>query len=211
MKRHSDGQLELVLENRQLLLTFFVIVALCGVFFSLGYIVGRNTLSGSPPVAQASAGTADTGSKPSPMPPPAYSPTAPEPPAAEAAAEQPTPTTDLNFYQSVEEKQPDAKLEPAEPSKPTPPSQPLPASTAQTPPVAEPPAGIMVQVSALTRREDANALVNLLKEKNLPVLVLSGSSDNLFHVMVGPYTNPKDAERTKAILELDGFRPIVKR
>ena len=71
MKKNPDGQVELVLENRQLLATFFVIVILCGVFFSLGYIVGRNTFSSVAKTAQAAAASPETASKPSPMPPPA--------------------------------------------------------------------------------------------------------------------------------------------
>ena len=38
----SEGEKELVLGNRQLLSFFFVVVALCGVFFAIGYIIGRN-------------------------------------------------------------------------------------------------------------------------------------------------------------------------
>src|ERR1700710_1363059 len=39
----TDGEKELVLGNKQLISLFFVVVALCGVFFAMGYIIGRNT------------------------------------------------------------------------------------------------------------------------------------------------------------------------
>ena len=70
MRKNTDGQVELILENRQELLIFFVIVVLCGVFFSLGYIIGRNTFSASAAVAQTIPIAAEDGEKPSAMPPP---------------------------------------------------------------------------------------------------------------------------------------------
>jgi len=41
--RNEDGEFELVLANRQLLSVFFIVVILLGVFFTMGYIVGRNS------------------------------------------------------------------------------------------------------------------------------------------------------------------------
>ena len=56
----TDGEKELVLGNKQLISLFFVVVALCGVFFALGYMIGRNTskpltanLENNAPVAAA--------------------------------------------------------------------------------------------------------------------------------------------------------------
>ena len=210
MRKNPDGQVELVLENRQVLLIFFVIVAFCGVFFSLGYIVGRNTFSSVSHVAQAASGGAEAVSKPSPMPPPANSNRSPQnSPDATTSSDQAAPATDLSFYQSAEQKAPEAKLVPPEtPNSPA--SDSLRAPAAEKQPAAETPEGIFIQVSALTRREDADALVALFKEKKLPVVVTNGTNDTLFHVLVGPYKNEKDALHAKAILELDGFRPIIK-
>ena len=209
----NDRPGELVLENRHLLLTFFAVVALCGIFFALGYIVGRNTLS---PTASASAAptetTAAASAKPSPMPPAVYlNREAPE----TTPAEEPSASgTDLSFYQSVEQS-PEAKLAPPEsPSTPpvSEPAPPAPEPPALSEPVLQqPPAGILVQVSALGRREDADTLVQLLKERNLPVLVMAGTNDPFFHVMVGPYQNEDEAQRGKKLLERDGFRPFLKR
>ena len=39
----TEQEQELVLGNKQLLSAFFVVVALLGVFFTAGYIIGRNT------------------------------------------------------------------------------------------------------------------------------------------------------------------------
>lgn len=260
MAKNADGQVELVLENRQLLVTFFVIVGLCGVFFSLGYIVGRNTLSSAAKAPQTALNTTESPSKPSPMPPaPEAAKNTPPPAATDVGPDGQGSQTDLNFYQSVEQKSPDGKLVPPETAAAqslatggttgtaapaartpaeksatqslpaTPPgAQAAPAAAPAAPPqVTPPPAapqpaasangsaasgdGILIQVSALTRREDALALVNILREKKLPVQVLPGTADTLYHVVVGPFKYIKDAERAKAALEQDGFRPIFKK
>src|SRR5262249_11033090 len=49
--RNEEGEFELVLANRQLLSVFFIVVILLGVFFTMGYIVGRS----SGPVTTADA------------------------------------------------------------------------------------------------------------------------------------------------------------
>lgn len=208
MNKNRDGQVELVLENRQVLLIFFGIVALCGVFFSLGYIIGRNTFSAPIAVVQATPPTAEEEQKPSAMPPPAYMEQGQRP--AGDLSDPSAAATDLSFYERVEEETPQTALLPSDPFRdPSAGALELPEQEGRV--TLQPPPGILVQVSALTRREDAEALVNLLKERNLPVLVTSSSTDPLFHVVVGPYSSELDAEQTRILLEQDGFRPIIKR
>ena len=50
MPKNEEGEFELILGNRQLLSVFFIVVVLLGVFFTMGYIVGRNS-----PLATADA------------------------------------------------------------------------------------------------------------------------------------------------------------
>ena len=47
MPKTEDGEFELILGNRQLLSVFFIVVVLLGVFFTMGYIVGRNSGPGA--------------------------------------------------------------------------------------------------------------------------------------------------------------------
>lgn len=212
MARNSGGQIELVLENRQLLVIFLVTVALWGIFFSLGYIVGRNTSSSATAVALPDSAVAASGEKPSPMPPAAY---LNRPPQESTGGEGLTPAgPELNFDQSVEEKAPEARLTAPQAtgsSSPEGPEGTPPPESQRLPAVTTPPPGILVQVSALSRQEDAQFLVQLLKEKNLPVLVTAGPSDSLYHVVVGPYQTEREAQATKKLLEDDGFQPIIKR
>ncbi len=51
MSKNETGEFELVLGNKQLLSVFFIVVILLGVFFTMGYIVGRNS---APPLMEAS-------------------------------------------------------------------------------------------------------------------------------------------------------------
>ena len=46
MPKNDEGEFELVLGNRQLISVFLIVVVLLGVFFSMGYIVGRNLADG---------------------------------------------------------------------------------------------------------------------------------------------------------------------
>ncbi len=194
---------ELILENRQVVWVFLGVAMLCGVFFALGYVVGVHTApeSAARPAVQLGA----SGERPSALPPPTYIPRNP----AAAAAESPSvpADTDLSFYQSVEE----SKAQ-----------EPLAAAGAESAAasgaaaggrlnVVPPPPGLLVQISALSRREDAEGLVALLKEKNLPVLVTSAENDTLYHVVVGPYATDAEAQRAKQALEKDGFRPFIRR
>ena len=86
---------------------------------------------------------------------------------------------------------------------------------AETPPevaAPQPPAAkILVQVSALSQKEDAEALVQLLKQRNLPVFVASDTKAPFFRVMIGPYQDEKEAEKVRKDLEGDGFRPFIRR
>jgi DedD protein len=72
--------------------------------------------------------------------------------------------------------------------------------------------GYFVQVAAVSKQEDAQALVDALKKKQYPAFTANGSStDKLFHVQVGPFSDIKDAEGMRAKLVSDGYNPILKK
>jgi len=197
----KDEQTELVLENRQVVGIFLGMALLCGIFFALGYVVGRNTYSPAAALAQSDEGQPQASEKPSALPSPSYMQS--NPAATTQNSDAQSSDTNLNFYNSVQQDKPQGMQ---------PPAQPADGATPQAAPAVEPPPpGILVQVSALTRREDADSLVALLKEMKLPVLVTSGENDALFHVVVGPYQNDAEAQKTKQILEQEGFRPFIRR
>ena len=55
MPKNEEGEFELILGNRQLISVFLIVVVMLGVFFSMGYVVGRN----SSPAAATTEARAD--------------------------------------------------------------------------------------------------------------------------------------------------------
>ena len=149
------------------------------------------------PIAKPSPARAEAGSKPDCATPDACPETAPK-----------STPEDLTFYKAVEQNQPKAKLEP--------PAPPVPARvTTQSKPemrrASTLGAGYMIQVAAVSKRDDAEALSQALRKKSYPVVTISGSNDRFYHVQVGPFANVKDAEATRNKLIGDGYNPILKK
>jgi cell division septation protein DedD len=76
---------------------------------------------------------------------------------------------------------------------------------------ATPGANFAVQVAAVSKEEDADALVSALRKKDYPVFVVNPPADKLFHVQVGPFASFADAESMRARLASDGYNPILKK
>jgi cell division septation protein DedD len=78
--------------------------------------------------------------------------------------------------------------------------------------VAIPGPGYFVQVAAVSKQDDAGALVDALKKKEYPAFVASGAAtDKLFRVQVGPFADIKEAEAMRSRLVNDGYNPILKK
>lgn len=185
---------EITLGTGRMLALFFGLVGICALFFGLGYSLGK---SSSKPAAIAQEQPAKTDSRPSPK----------------ASAAKPSPS-DLTFYQAV--KQNDTAAQPA-PAASNNADSPVAAATAAevTP---QPLVGTVdsgsyfVQVAAVTKKDDAQALLSALKKKSYPVLIATNQPhDRLYHVQVGPFTNAKEAESVRARLVADGYNPILKK
>jgi cell division septation protein DedD len=76
-----DGEKELVLGNKQLISLFFVVVALCGVFFAMGYMIGRNTSKVALLTPEAASAAAASPQPQQPEPPREAAPVESAPPA----------------------------------------------------------------------------------------------------------------------------------
>lgn len=183
---------EISLGTGRLLGLFFALVVVCGIFFGLGFTLGRST---GPAPASAEATSAPAGSTTKPKP------------AGGAAPEvaNATPANDLTFYKTVEQKDANPQL--------TPPARPAPAAAANaTAPETPRGSAYIVQIAAVSKKEDAEALVGALRKKNYPVFLTGNApADSLFHVQVGPFDDLKDAEAMRARLAGDGYSPIVKK
>ena len=198
-KGGGGGGGDTVLESRHVLGLFLGVVVLCGVFFTLGYVMGR-TQSDSSVRAAASRGSL----------PPAGKPGEKSAPAAPAAGE-------WQFYRSREAKKAEDRLEPparvaAEPEKTAGRvASAAPASgEAKLKPPLMPRGAIVLQVAALSRESDAYALAEALQKKEFPAFVLLPAGDSLHRVQVGPYADQKSAEGARRLLEREGFKAITK-
>jgi DedD protein len=204
---------EITLGTAKLLGLFFGMVIICAVFFALGYTLGRRTDAGVTALsAAASLQTSSNGLKP-----------------AGSAAPQPAPQ--MTFYKAVEQKDANPQLTPASSNanstSPAAAGQPASSSAASSPgtqtqpsqtgnppdPMAAlPTVDYFVQVAAVSKQEDAESLVDALKKKQYPAFVASNSTtDKLFRIQVGPFTDIKDAEAMRTRLVDDGYNPIVKK
>ncbi len=182
----SDGEKELVLGNRQLLSFFFVVVALCGVFFAIGYIIGRN--SARVVVAEDGAPSPVAEGQRSPLPA-ASTETAPPIPSTEPLSTQTKP--------ALETSAPAAAPEPA------------PVNSSRIVPVTVPEKGVpYLQVTALAR-PDAEAVVRTLKEQGFPAILTESSKEGVFRVLVGPYRETAKLSVGKDRLRALGFANTI--
>jgi cell division septation protein DedD len=74
-----------------------------------------------------------------------------------------------------------------------------------------PATGYTVQVAAVSKQQDAEALAAALKKKQYAVLIAKSPTDNLFHVQIGPFDDAKSADAMRNRLVKDGYNPIVKK
>ena len=195
MMTTEDGESELVLGNKQLLSVFVIVVVLLGVFFAMGYVVGRSSTpvdtAGRRPETEYVRSDA-----PSAMG--ARTPKAEaETPSSEgpAASDEPTPSA-------------------AEPSKVRPIRElagPTERTQAAASALAEPAAGqTFLQVGAVAKPE-ADVLMRVLQKKGFHARIAPGPNDALVRVLVGPARETAGIAQLKAELEQAGFKSFVKK
>jgi len=207
-----------VLEGRHVIGLFMLMLLFSGLFFTLGYVMGRD--------GQVRASTnprdfpeRDVLPKPEVAPKPSN-----KKPAPESQAETPAPAkSDWEFYHAGDSNKTDDHLKPvAAPSinpsatsavgKSGNTAKQQPSAISKTIGVAPLTAagGTSLQVAALTKESDAMALANTLRKKNFPTFVQSPQGDKYYHVLVGPYADQKAVDNARKGLEVAGFKAIVK-
>jgi cell division septation protein DedD len=212
---------ERVLEGRHVIGLFMLMLLFSGLFFTLGFVMGRDQSSGQVRAAGIH-GLPDSTVLPKSEAPARISskkPAAatPSDPSADSAAPS---NPDYEFYHAGDSNKTDDRLKPAVNSSPAPVSaigksansrQVNAAAKASPAPASGSPAGLNLQVAALTKEADAWTLANTLRKKNFPTFVQPPQSDKYFHVLVGPYPDQKSADNARKGLEQAGFKAIVKR
>jgi DedD protein len=210
------------LSPRHLILVFLAGVAVCGVFFSLGFLVGYNERS-----ARMSPVT-ERVSTPATIPPTFNHllKTIPARPSSAATSRTPVPPP-LAPLQASAPPSPPSEQKPVTASGTAPPvTAPPPSSakaegepelgTVETPPAGagEVGVGFTVQIAASRTKQDAEALVKILEGRGYPVFLVAPeyarANDNLYRVQVGPFTSKDDAEKVRAKLTQEGFKPFIR-
>src|SRR5512140_416010 len=188
----SEGQdTEITLGTGRLLGLFFGLVIVCALFFGLGFSMGRNSVKSSLTMEESPTALmpaqANAGQKASPGTP-----------------EKPAPAPDLTVTSPAAEASSQNSAANAAAPVVTSPAPFTAASTTTTAPeitkgspITPAPGAYTVQVAAVSKQEDADALVSALKKKSYPVFVASNGADKLFHVQIGPFNDIKEAESMK--------------
>ncbi len=203
MARNDEGDFELVMGNRQLLSGFFIVVILFGVFFTMGYIVGRHSTPapmsasanpepiprseapGAPSAGQAVLAPVE--SKSEDIPAPENPLPAPSTRPATAPPESPKPTTERKNAET----------------------KPAPAHTVASSKIAEPTPGSYLQVLA-PKRTAADGVVDSLKSKGITAVLAPGPTEDSVRILVGPLDS-SSMGKMRADLESAGFKPFAKK
>jgi DedD protein len=181
---------EITLETGKMLVLFFGLVILCALFFGMGFTMGKNSVRSAPELLATPSGVRPSAANKAVTPAPAPETQAPpstSQPATDGSATSTPPQTSTPADQNAQQQAPAAQ-------------QPAPSGP-----------GYFVQVAAVSKQEDADALVEALKGHQYSAFIANQPSDKLFHVQVGPFADIKDAEATRAKLVSDGYNPILKK
>jgi len=188
MQQETDT--EITLGTGKMLVLFFGLVLLCALFFGMGFTMGKNSVRSAPELLATPSGA--------------------RPSAANQTTQAPAPQAQMSAP---------ANSAPADNGSAgaNPPAQQAPANSTdqnaqagQSGTTAQGTAsgpGYFVQVAAVSKQEDADAL----KGHQYQAFVAAAGADKLFHVQVGPFADIKDAEATRAKLVADGYNPILKK
>ena len=206
-----------MLESRHLVGLFLGVVLLCGVFFTLGYVMGK-TQYGEAAVHAASVpnGAPVRSARVKAAPPVTPSSPASTPNASEWDFYGNKPKNDDHLQPAAKSSSPWASSSSPARTAPVPRREPKPsarevraAERFRAPRMAR--GSIVLQVAALRHEGDAMAMAGMLQRKRFPSFVVTPKSDNFYRVQVGPYRNERAAESARRALERAGFKSIMKR
>jgi septal ring-binding cell division protein DamX len=192
-----------------------------GVFFTLGYVMGKNQLDAQ--VRAASTHGSSDPALPLKSDPPAKQGKSPVSTPDTAVPSSDTsatpPSSEWEFYRAGEKKAANDHLKPA--PAPTPASPPKAMATSAKTPV-QPATGVknglpsvpkgsyLLQVAAVRSEGDAVSLAGELRKKKFPAFVQTPQGDKYYRVQVGPYSDQKAVQSAKKGLEASGFKAIIK-
>ena len=199
-----------MLESKHVIGLFMLMLVFSGVFFTLGYVMGRSQYDGQ----VRAAGTSFSGRPATPKADLAAKSTGNARSPAEPSPDLPSqPDSDWTFYKAAKSSAPEENLKP--PAAAVAPRNVSALGKSKNGKSAGPPpasgGGYTLQVAALRRGPDALALAHHLQKKSFPAFVASPhDGDKYYRVQVGPYSDQKSADTARKGLEGAGFKAIVK-
>jgi cell division septation protein DedD len=217
------GASDRVLESKHVIGLFLLMLLFSGVFFTLGYLMGRNQYDGQVRAAMNSPSKTEPLYMPKSEPAPKKTvedaePAANSDPSTEAS--QPVwtfPATDGPASVDPHLESPPVGKPVAPASKPA-----SPKNKVQTQPVSVrapaknskgtmntpliPAGAYVIQVAALMKQDDALAIASSLQKKHYAVYVQTPQKDKYYRVQVGPFKDQKSADAAKKGLEGEGFK-----
>jgi cell division septation protein DedD len=218
-RKNSSG--DRVLESKHVIGLFLLMLVFSGVFFSLGYVMGRSQyetqVRADGDVFESVKQARRAGSHSGAAKAPSSSTASPADSNAKAAS------SDWDFYHSIEPEKSQERLakmrQPVGAGKPgsngaDSSSSSAPANSSKNDQFHAPlmPGGaIVLQVSASKRQSDALLLAESLQKKGFPAFVLTAGADHFYRVQVGPYANQESANIARKGLENAGFKSIARR
>ena len=204
----TDGEYELVLGNRQLLSAFFIVVILFGVFFTMGYVVGRNSAPASAATSLPSTTVASSPRPEAASPPPTPQPATPPPAQEETKGPRRVETKPVETPEKPPKKE--ATQESVARLAPPPAKKAAPLAHGGVVAVNPGPGNMYLQVAAAAQPQ-AGVVVDTLKQTGFPAILAQGPNATLFRVMVGPFADAAALGKAKADLESAGFHPLVRK
>jgi septal ring-binding cell division protein DamX len=215
-RKSSAG--ERVLEGRHVIGLFFLMLLFSGVFFTLGYVMGRNQLDAQVRASSTHGNDTLLPLKAEPSAKPNKSPVS-TPGNSDPATDAGTPpSSDWEFYRVGNKNSSNDRLKPPAATSSMQPkaiatSAKSASSSAGRPTAAAPaiPRGsYLLQVVALRTESDAVSVANELRKKKFPAFVQAPQGDKYYRVQVGPYADLKAMQTAKKGLETAGFKAIIK-
>jgi cell division septation protein DedD len=220
--RGKRGTGERVLESKHVIGLFLLMLLFSGVFFSLGYVMGRNQYEGQVRAESNVASRSNPGYMPSNIIPSkkiVNDPATEDDPDPATSSSSPVwnlaSKTSSNADHLEAPPVPEVAVDTTSKSvssKSKMQTQPIAVhSTAKNgktslsaPAIAS--GAYVIQVAALLKQDDAVAIAGSLQKKHYAVYVQSPQKDKYYRVQVGPFKDQKSADAAKKGLEGEGFK-----
>jgi cell division septation protein DedD len=203
-ERDQTRDTEITLSTGKLLGIFFAMAIVCGVFFTMGYLLGKSTSAGGRTEIVASVPSGSAAGKPNAGNKTPEITTQTCPPGSPNCASSASSPSDTSSAGKTSEQQTAGQPSGSKASDQSA------AQSAGADVKNGANSSFMVQVAAVSKQEDAEILVTALRKKQYPVFIANSAGDPLFHVQVGPFSEKKDAEAMRTRLSGDGYNAIVK-